>query len=159
MREDRGEDRDEGQRSTAETPPMEHDDIMKRLLAYQERLRRDLGGEEPAAGPSPWAVPERTPAEAPPGREPQPVAIATDDLVDVGSAEEAQPPEAPVLLPPAPPRDLEARVADLEATLERVEEVLGDLRQRFQDLAIAADERIAAIRDQVARVRRGRGTS
>lgn len=142
-----------------ETPSTAHDDIMKRLLAYQERLRQDIGAQEAPPRPSPWAVPEQTSAsEAPSAPDVQPVTTATEDLVDVGSAEDTRP-GAPVRLPPAPAHELDARVAELEATLERVDAMLGDLRRRFQDLAIAADERIAAIQDQIARVRGRAGAS
>lgn len=116
-----------------------HDDIMKRLLAYRERLRAYAGtGEEPAT-PSPWARTEgsRIPHPSPP-------ATATEELVDVASVEPGAPPGA----------DLEERMAALESALDRVDEMLRDLRRRFQDLAVVSDERLADIQRTVAEARR-----
>lgn len=123
-----------------EMPSIEHDDIMKRLRAYQERLREDLAAREPPAAPSPWSTPDEAPAG-----EDQPVATATEDLADVGSAETSAEQASVTASDP--------RVADLEATLADIDTMLGDLRQRFQDMAIAADERLAAIQDAIAEAR------
>ena len=46
--------------------------------------------------------------------------------------------------------DLEARMARLEDTLDRLGTMLGDLRITFQEMAIAADERLAAIEATIA---------
>lgn len=130
-----------------EAPEVTHDDIMKRLLAYRQRLR----GELAAAG-----VPED------PG-----VATATEELVDVGGLEEERHDRLPPLEPFPPARafapptpapggssDLPTRVAELESTLARLEGMLGELRRRFQELAVVVDERIAAIRDAALQARR-----
>ncbi|HEX6331421.1 MAG TPA: hypothetical protein VF129_09085 [Actinomycetota bacterium] len=50
--------------------------------------------------------------------------------------------------------ELKERLAGLEARLDRLGTKLGDLRQSFQDLAIAADERLASIEDEIAEARR-----
>lgn len=123
-----------------ETPQIEHDDIMKRLQAYQERLRRDLEEAGSIARPSPWARPAGD-------REPAPAATATEDLVDVAREE------------PAIPTAAQARVEELEGAVRQVDEMLADLRRRFQDLAVAADERLATIQDLLARTRRRTGSS
>jgi hypothetical protein len=120
-----------------ETPPIEHDDIMKRLLAYQERLRRDLEAAGSIARPSPWATPAGAREAA---------ATTTEDLVDVAREE------------PTIPEATEARVDELEGAIRQVDEMLADLRQRFQDLAVAADDRLAAIQDLLARTRRRTGS-
>lgn len=54
---------------------------------------------------------------------------------------------------PAPDPALLARVERLERTLEQVTTQVSDLRQRFQDLAIAADERLAELERTLARAR------
>ena len=47
--------------------------------------------------------------------------------------------------------DLEERLTSLEGRLERLGSKLGDLRRSFQDMAIAADERLAAMEEEVGR--------
>lgn len=119
-----------------ESPSIAHDDIMKRLLAYRERLRA-YSGEEPAT-PSPWASTGGSQI-----MDPSPPATATEELVDVASVEHG------------PPRaDLEDRMAALESALDRVDEMLRDLRRRFQDLAVVSDERLADIQRTVSEARR-----
>lgn len=150
----------EDDRFMDEAHAIAHDDIMKRLLAYQRQLRGGLEG-------SSWTGP----VEA---REAPPVATATEELVDVGAAESEMATPAPAPAPgplpagpaaaepepwqgptpaEAPSGGLEARVAELEATLAQLDAMLGDLRRRFQELAVAADEKIASIRDAAARAR------
>jgi len=154
------EQRDEG--FADEGPSIAHDDIMKRLLAYRQRLRGDAGADEAAMGTSPWPSIGTSPFPGAP-----PSVIATEELVDVGSVEAESPPSMGSESPPptfgrartaseapsSPTDDLEERMAKLESTLERVDAMLGDLRRRFQELAVAADERIAAVRDAVAEAR------
>ena len=128
-------ERDEG--LTGEAPSIAHDDIMKRLLAYRERLRAYTGTDEEPARSSPWPGTGGSPISGGP-----PSVTATEELVDVASVE------------PEPSRaDLEERMAALESALDRVDEMLRDLRRRFQDLAVVSDERIEAIRRMVAEAR------
>ena len=52
--------------------------------------------------------------------------------------------------------ELEGRLATLEERLERLGSRIGELRRSFQDMAIAADERLAAMEDEVGHLRRER---
>ena len=66
---------------------------------------------------------------------------------------EAEPVVEPVAVAatqPVPSTDLTDRVAELEDTLARVSKLVGELRERFQDMAIASDERLAAIEDTLS---------
>lgn len=111
--------------------PIEHDDIMKRLLAYQRRLQGERADPE---------VPD--PSDDP--------GVTTDNVGRLeGERDEPGTPSSTT------PTDLPTRVAELESTLGRLEEMLGELRRRFQELAVAVDERIAAIQDVVGEARRG----
>jgi hypothetical protein len=49
--------------------------------------------------------------------------------------------------------ELEARLAGFERTLQRLHTQVGELRQTFADLAIAADERLGALEDAIAKAR------
>ena len=46
--------------------------------------------------------------------------------------------------------DLSARVAELEETLSRVSKMVSEVRDRFQDMVIASDERLAAIEEALS---------
>lgn len=54
---------------------------------------------------------------------------------------------------PTPDAELTARVEQLERTLAAVSQQVGELRQRFQDMAIAADERLAELERTLSRAR------
>jgi hypothetical protein len=58
--------------------------------------------------------------------------------------------------PPARPERNEAaeRLAELEESLRHVSETIAELRQRFQDMAVASDERLAELEQIVERARR-----
>jgi hypothetical protein len=45
------------------------------------------------------------------------------------------------------------RIAQLEGTLDRLSQLLGDLRENFQGMAVTADERLAAIEAEIERNR------
>jgi predicted nucleic acid-binding Zn-ribbon protein len=49
--------------------------------------------------------------------------------------------------------ELAARVQELEKRLELLGSRVGALRRSFQDMAIAADERLAAMEDEIEQVR------
>ncbi len=220
------EARDAGRTSASgpgtQAPPVAHDDIMRRLLEYQRRLREGMSPSEAAA-----AVAEGIPEAPAGGAEPQGIA-ATEEatVVDLTKAEaeleaqaeagearteaeepsaigdrseaataptsaepsaatsgaapmaEASPASPEVAAPapsagpepqipawatppssvwatPSPAPDLVARVERLERTLEEVATKVSDLRQRFQDLAVAADERLAELERILGRARQG----
>lgn len=50
--------------------------------------------------------------------------------------------------------DRAALMAEVERALQRVAETITDLRQRFQDMAVASDERLAELEEIVERARR-----
>jgi hypothetical protein len=110
-------------------------DMMQRLVAYQRHLREGLSPEEAAE------LAMRTPG-----------------------TEGAEPTE-PALDPAAEIAELTLRVAKLEQTLAHVAEMLSAMRRRFQDMTIAADERLATIEEMLASAledlpaRGGRGSS
>jgi hypothetical protein len=153
---------EEDERFADQGSSIAHDDIMKRLLAYQRQLRGDLGalGPEALSRPGVGEAPEIPSA-----------ATATDELVDLGFADgealaapvgsthrEIGTPPAAEPWPEAPSSgaavgELERRVADLESTLEGLDAMLSDLRRRFRELAVAADEQIAQIRAAASRAR------
>jgi hypothetical protein len=166
MSEDEGTEEEQGSLTPEAPDPAEgdHDDIMKRLLDYQRHLR---GGAEPKeAAATAWpSVPGDT------GDQTQ-APTATSDLVDLSGAEpEIEPIEdLPAEAEVGPPQPIEgpgtdaqpatrtgsdaaARIAELEGTLDRLGGLLGGLRQSFQDLAVAADARLAAIEDEIAGAR------
>ena len=144
----------EGAEGTEANPPLVHDDIMQRLMDYQRRLREGLTPEQ-AAKSNGTLVDQAAP-------EP-PAAIMTRantvEVVDLAAVED--PVEEPVEViegvevihaadgsaPPSadPAADLTARLARLEDTLSSVAKSIGDLRERFQNMAIAADERLGVI--------------
>jgi hypothetical protein len=84
------------------------------------------------------------------------------DVADVPSLEEATNlADVPDFddLAPAPAltgsvaAELEARIAGFERTLQRLQTQVGELRQTFADLAVAADERLGALEDAIAKAR------
>lgn len=186
-----------------EAPDAGHDDIMRRLLDYQQRLRegatpRDAaastwqggsGGPGAPAGPAEGAVEPQTSmatrdivdlssteAEIEPEADVQPAEEVVADVQPtldaepgediyrtdetepegrVHSREEVEPElEAVTQRPPTVARsDVEARITELERTLDRLRTLLGGLRKSFQDMAVSADERLAAIESEIAEAR------
>lgn len=92
------------------------------------------------AEPEPIAEIAEPEAEAP---EPTPEIGEPTASKPTASAPEPEPAGEPAEASPS--ADLEARVAELEASLGRVTQILGELRGSFQEMAIAADERLAEI--------------
>jgi len=167
-----------GTEPEAESSSVVHDDIMKRLLDYQRHLRE---GTSPAAaaeaatdeGPmidhaaaeaigtqtDTVTLVDITAAEAEIEADAAPVA-ETELETEISSLEAA---EAAVPAPsaadqtwseatPAAVGDLAARVTELERTLSRVATMISELRGSFQDMAVASDERLAAIEDELAAI-------
>jgi hypothetical protein len=144
-----------------------HDDIMKRLIDYQRRQQGGATKEEAAS--SVWAVPASAPqtAEAAP-TPPAPVEVQpAPSEVQLAPAEvHVVPPEvdqitaevhpAPSEVPPPeshPATDADARIERLQSAFDRLGSQIGEMRQAFQDMAIAADERLTEIESEIARVR------
>lgn len=81
------------------------------------------------------------------------------DRVEILSSEEAEatparPWERPPATDPEPPRTgVSDRIAQLEGTLDRLSQLLGDLRENFQGMAVTADDRLAAIEAEIERNR------
>jgi len=126
------------------------DDIMKRLLDYQRRQRGESGSETVS---SVWATPpvrarETEPAVAEP---PMDAAPTTEEAP---AAEQVPEPSEPAEAP-APSVDVQGRLDALQSSLDRLRSQIGDLRQTFQDMAIAADERLADIEAELTRARGG----
>ncbi len=103
-----------------QTSSTRQDDMMQRLVAYQRHLREGLSPEEAAE------LAMRTPGT------------------------EGAEPSGFVLDPAAEIAELTLRVAKLEQTLAHVAEMLSAMRRRFQDMTIAADERLATIEEMLA---------
>ncbi len=151
-----GEDAD----GTEATPPLVHDDIMQRLMDYQRRLREGLTPEQ-AAKSNGTAILVTPASQSPPTTAPRAETIEVVDLAAVeGPVEEpieviegvevvhaadgSEPPSAD------PAADLAARLARLEDTLSSVAKSIGDLREQFQNMAIAADERLGVIESMIS---------
>jgi hypothetical protein len=137
-----------------------HDDIMKRLLDYQRSLRGGASPEEAAEAaarawiaepaPEPYAEPAPEPyAEPAPERD-----ELTDLVAGAGVPEVLAEGNATQEESDATAQDLHVRLTALEARLDRLGPKVADLRQSFQDLAIAADERLASIENEIAEARR-----
>jgi hypothetical protein len=81
-------------------------------------------------------------------------------LVEPPAPAEPRPvPENGVWAVPDPPaqdeRNVELeRIAELEEALRRVSQTITELRRRFQDMAVASDERLAELEEIVERARR-----
>jgi hypothetical protein len=157
--------------TTTETPPetegpaIEHDDLMQRLLRYQRQLRGDK-----LLPPTAEVAEQERPlidyaaAEAPSATEAETLMVdLTDAEAELEAATVAETPtQEPVPATPEPEHisaelalaDQSARIAELEATLTRITQMVSDLRKRFQDLAISADERLSGLEEALAEVRR-----
>jgi hypothetical protein len=169
-----------GEANDPEDPAVAHDDIMKRLLDYQRSLRGDEEPEELAEAvataevePEPDATFEAedepasgvvdlsttgqgtpAPAETEPAMEPVAETGPSDDLRPIAEPMVAAEPAPPVTDPLAESRaDLEEHVRRLEERLERLGGKVVALRQSFQEMAIAADERLAAMKDEIDEAR------
>jgi hypothetical protein len=180
MPEDESDERWPDEATEAEDPSAAHDDIMKRLLNYQRSLREGASPAEAAeaaevaqslevepeldgpAAPSDLldlsvsepetqvevAGPEPEPAHAP---EPEP---APEPTPEPAAEPVAEPAIEAVFETSAESRaELAARVQELEKRLELLGSRVGALRRSFQDMAIAADERLAAMEDEIEQVR------
>lgn len=167
-----------GTEPEAESPSVVHDDIMKRLLDYQRHLREGTSpavAAEAATAERPLidyaaaeavgtqtetvTVVDITAAEAEIEADTAPIAETEleTEISSLEAAEAAEPEDAPSAAEqiwseaaPAAVGDLAARVTELERTLARVATMIGELRGSFQDMAVASDERLAAIEDELA---------
>jgi hypothetical protein len=137
---DVGTERESGPRDSEAV----RDDIMKRLLEYQRRQQ----GEANAAS-SVWATPPVKAPEAAPVAERHAEEAPTQPETPAETPVEDEAPAAPSELSP----EVQARVETLQGALDRVASQIAELRQTFQDMAIAADERLADIESEIARSR------
>lgn len=158
----------------SEGSAMVHDDIMQRILEYQRQLRE---GDPPP--PPVETMPDRPSVDFAAAEAVAPKASEEDDdVVDLTTAEATaaaatETNEEPVQRDPLrararaaavwavpdaaaenAPVDMARRVAELEAVLGQVSEAIAELRQRFQELALSSDERLADLEGMVARARR-----
>ena len=156
---------------TEEQLQIVHDDIVQRLLAYQRQLREGTSPAEAtevegvAVATDTIEVVDLTTAEAELEAETEPSAPETSETEPSLSTEEAA--DEVVLVPEAeleaepgsasmeeegstPTLGLSSRVEQLEAMVARVGDLVGELRISFQEMAIDADERLAAIEDAIA---------
>ena len=157
-----------------------HDDIMQRLLQYQRQLREGMSPGEAAETHTAerpmidYAAAEALMAtktgtvqvvditeleaelEVPEPAAPAPAEPEAEEALTIEAEAESIVEAEPVAETVAdatqlvPSTDLTGRVAELEDTLARVSKLIGELRERFQDMAIASDERLAAIEDTLS---------
>lgn len=135
-------------------------DLTAAEAELEERTAREAGSAD--REPSVREVAVAEPAEAPPepaAETPWEVAAeASDTVASAEQTEAAAAAPAPgsvwAVPTPSPEPDLAARVERLERTLASVSQQVSELRQRFQDMAIAADERLAELERTLARARR-----
>lgn len=134
-----------GQEHEEQGAEIVHEDIMQRLLDYQRHLREgdspsEAAGAMTATKTETDVVVDLTQAEA---------ELEPADLVVI---EEAAEPSSPVESAAAPPAaDLAARVSELESAVARVSAMIVDLRNRFQDMAVDSDERLAAVSEALSK--------
>jgi TolA-binding protein len=166
-----------------ETPAVVHDDIMKRLLDYQRQLREGATGREVsiAAGATVTetealvdlsGMESDVDADARPGDDEEAAREAEADEVVVSIEATSAVVEPAFEMPAAPDPsafaarepigvparsmaspDVEARITRLERTLERLGSRIGELRRSFQDLAVAADQRLSQIENEISQAR------
>ncbi|MGE5459117.1 MAG: hypothetical protein ACM3WR_00685 [Solirubrobacterales bacterium] len=134
-----------GQEHEEQGAEIVHEDIMQRLLNYQRHLREgdspsEAAGAVTATMTETDMVVDLTHAEA------------ELEAVDLVVIEEAAEPTSPAENAPAVPTaaDLAARVAELEHAVARVSAMITDLRNRFQDMAVDSDERLAAVSEALS---------
>jgi len=176
--EDESDERWTNDEPAPEEPTAAHDDIMKRLLDYQRSLREGASPEEAAEAIRGGVAERHEPAETtvvteelvelealepePPAKfsEPEVAAEVEPGLMEVEPEPMELEPEPMELEPePSPPSavpesELQARLSALEGKLDLIGSKIVEVRRSFQDLAIAADERLAALEDELDRVRR-----
>lgn len=99
------------------------------------------GPERPAEPASAAEPPAEVASAAPPWETGSPAAAASEETAWAGPASSPDP-------------GLAARVEQLEHALASVATQVSELRQRFQDVAIAADERLAELERTLAHLRR-----
>lgn len=134
-----------GQEHEEQGAEIVHEDIMQRLLDYQRHLREgdspsEAAGAMTATKTETDVIVDLTQAEA---------ELEAADLVVI---EEAAEPSSPVESATAPPAaDLAARVSELESAVARVSAMIVDLRNRFQDMAVDSDERLAAVSEALSK--------
>lgn len=129
--------------------------------AEPEPIDEEEAGEQDAPGePEPEEPSVGAQVEAPEAAAVAGVLAATEPVEPAEPAESDVPVEEDVraetsrLTPAAPGvgSGLESRVATLEGKLEDLGTRLAELRQSFQDMAIAADERLAAMEAEIDEV-------
>jgi hypothetical protein len=164
---------DEAAEETEATPPLVHDDIMHRLLDYQRQLREGVTPEQAADHATSSVLVDYSALDAPAALE-QTETVEVIDLAAVEEPAEEQDEEPADAVPEvwsgssspmeptpmqatpdaaAPSGDLAVRLAKLEDTLSNIATSIGDLREQFQNMAIAADERLAGIESMLADAR------
>lgn len=79
------------------------------------------------------------------------VEILTSEQAEAGPARPWE--RAPASAPETSRTEVSDRIAQLEGTLDRLSQLLGDLRENFQGMAVTADERLAAIEAEIERNR------
>ena len=168
MPEDQSDERWPEEVTATEDPSAAHDGIMKRLLNYQRSLREGASPAEAAEAAEVAEIEETAEieeveetAEAEQVVEVKPTPEGpTEEQRDLSAAEPGSEATADVVPEPVleaseagSKAELEERVQRLEERLERLGSKVGALRQSFQDMAIAADERLAAMEDEIGQVR------
>jgi hypothetical protein len=184
--EDESDDRWTKDEPAPEEPAAAHDDIMKRLLDYQRSLREGASPEEAAEAirgglgerpePTEAAVateelveldagelesPSADESLLPPEPEPEPATpLPTEPIAPAEPEPQVAPPTATELEPVAGAAagepDLQGRLAALEAKLDLIGSKIVEVRRSFRELAVAADDRLATLEDELERVRRER---
>jgi hypothetical protein len=153
---------------TEATRPIVHDDIMHRLLDYQRQLREGMTPEQAAQHAA--VLVDHSALDASPPVEEQTDPVEVLDLAAV--EEQAEEPgdgarqvwsvssikSEPMPMPPVPAAadasgDLAVRLAKLEDTLSSIATSIAELREQFQNMAIAADERLAVIESMLTDAR------
>ena len=140
-----------GQEHEEQGAEIVHEDIMQRLLDYQRQLREGASPGEAAGGMTATktetdVIVDLTQAEA----ELEAVdLVVIEEAADTG--EQSAPVEEASVGPVPAPADLVARVAELEGTVARVSAMIAELRDRFQDMAVDSDERLAAVSEALSK--------
>jgi flagellar motor switch protein FliG len=150
---------DEDGEGTEATSPLVHDDIMQRLMDYQRRLREGLTPEQAAKSNGTPIVNSASQSPATTGTRAETIEVVDLAAVEgpveepievINAAEVVHPADESEPLSPDLVADLAARLARLEDTLSSVAKSIGDLREQFQNMAIAADERLGVIESMIS---------
>jgi hypothetical protein len=123
--------------------------------AEPEPIDEEEAGEQDAPGePEPEEPSVGAQVEAPEAAAVAGVLAATEPVESDTPVDEELPAETqrPTTAAPGVGSGLESRVATLEGKLEDLGTRLAELRQSFQDMAIAADERLAAMEAEIDEV-------